>query len=145
MQENFLEEFNETSGKIYSSKSILWGTFLAGFAAGAYMLYQNFKSFGQTEKARMIVIGAIASFAFLTFSLFSPVLDNIPGFVYSVFFTLMANFVILRYQKQLINVLIEKGGEFQSSGNVIIVCIVAIIVIIILFGAILYYTGNLSF
>jgi|GEM_PF-59252 len=70
--------------KVYNQKQIIIGTFLGGILAAAYMLAANFKTFGQPTKAKTTWFFAFLFFAFIFISAFVPVLDSIPGYVFTV-------------------------------------------------------------
>lgn len=129
MEENFLDDFKVSVGKVYSQRAIITGTFLCSFLAGGYMMYKNFIAFGQPDKARMTIVGIIGCVGILLAAFFIPAMDRIPNIVYSLFFTFLASFFVHKYQKDLISQHQEDGGLMRSTGEVLAVCVISILLL----------------
>ncbi len=136
MQENLL--ITPPTGKVYSTKMIVIGSFFGGVLAGSYMMYRNFKTLGEERKANLTVVFTLISLVFIGLSVFIPALDKAPTFFYSLLFTLITAFITQKYLTKPLNEFMEGGGGKYSRGKVFLICIIATAVIVsIMIGAFL--------
>jgi uncharacterized membrane protein len=135
MQKDLLEE-NITQGKIFTVKTIVLSAFFGGLLAAGFMLYQNFKTFGDNKKATLAIIGTILVVIALAVTASIPALEKIPNFVYSLVITLIASGVVKIFQETSIDAHIIAGGKLHTTGRAVVVCIITIaIMIVFILGA----------
>jgi len=127
MTEDILENIPE--GTVYTTRTIIISTFFGGLLAGGYMVYHNFKTFGEHKKAVVaIVLTIITLLAFIATGFF-PALDRIPPIFYTIFITLAVSLLTKRYQGSLVAKHISNNGKIYSTGRAVAVCVISIIVI----------------
>jgi len=141
MQEAQLEEIPE--GKVYTPLSIRIATFFGGVPVGAYMLAENFKVLGEKRKAATTWLIAIFVFVLLIATPFIPVLDQIPPVAYPLIYAIAAGWAARRYQSDMIDEHIEKGGDVYSAGRVIIITLIGIFIIAAFLLAIFFIRENM--
>jgi hypothetical protein len=141
MQEDLLE--NVTEGQIYTTRAIVVSSFFGGLLAGSFMMYQNFKTFGEHKKAIATIVIAILTLLVIFATSFIPVLDSIPSIIYSIAITLIVSFLTKKYQDKLIDQHINTGGKIYSTGRAVLICVISILIIAaIILGA--YYLQDAS-
>jgi hypothetical protein len=101
MENDLLEKVSE--GTVYTSKTIVVSSFFGGILASSYMLYHNFKIFGEHKKASLTIVLSICVIVAVTATVFSPALSKIPGFLFSIFITVLTSFITNKYQLRLIS------------------------------------------
>ncbi len=128
MKEDLLDNLPEY--KIYTTKTIILSSFFGGVLVSGYMLYKNFKSFGEQKKAKItiIVTGLILIAIFAT--LFVPILDNIPNLVYSFVVTIITVAVTKTHQDSLITKHINEDGKTYSAGRAVLICVISIMLVL---------------
>src|SRR6185312_10100567 len=118
--------------KVYKEKGIWAGSFLGGPLVAGYLIAENFKAFGDKNKARntwiITVVSTIVLFALL---LFVPFISKLPAPLFPLVYTAIAYALVIRYQKQKIDAHIQAGGQtfkwYRILGVGVIGCIITII------------------
>ena len=93
--------------QIFSSKAIMFGSFLGGPIAGGYFLFHNFKTVGEKTVARNILVGSfIFSIALILFLFFLDGLSiDLPRFVapllYTMVFMQISNSFLQKHRKKI--------------------------------------------
>lgn len=137
MEEEIIEKsvFDEVpTEKIYPEKAISVGTFLGGPLVAGYLMAENFKVFGEFEKAKKTWIITIFS-TILIFGLIFLIPESvaIPNVVFPLIYMAIAVYLTKRFQEQKINKHIENGGEevnwWRTMGISFIGCVVTVAVI----------------
>ena len=128
MEEDKLEVVFE--GSVYTQKTIVISAFFGGLFASGYMLYKNFKTFGDDKKAGQTILLSIIGFVFILASGFIPVFEKIPGFFFSVLFTMITSLLTRKFQGDLISKHLNREGRIYSTGNAVAVCLVNILIIV---------------
>jgi uncharacterized membrane protein YoaK (UPF0700 family) len=131
MKEDLLENVSEDS--IYSVKAIVLSTFFGGLLAGGFMMYQNFKTFGEHKKASLTIVFVILTFIALIATAFLPALEKIPNILYNIIITLTVSFLVKKHQEALVTKHINAGGKTFTTGRVILICVLSIILVIAFF------------
>ena len=126
-QEDLLENIAE--GQVYTIRTIVISTLLGSLLAGSYMLYQNFKKFGEYKKARATVMLTIVAFLVLLACAFSPILAKIPGLVYTLVFSIITSLLAQKYQGDLIEKHIAANGKIYSAGRAILICVISVLLL----------------
>lgn len=114
--------------KIYTELKILAGVFLGGSLAGAYYFWHTFRALGKPRHAVAAVIVAAAILIVTFASIFVPVLDKVPNFVFHALQTGLALGAIRGYLSTEIDTHIAEGKEVYGWGNTILVAVVSIII-----------------
>lgn len=108
---------NISTGRAYTTKMIVVSSFFGGFYIGGFMMYQNFKKFGEHKKAAATVVITVVALTALVATAMLPAMDRVPGVVYSLFLTLGISLLSNRFQGDLIQQHVSNGGKLHSSGR----------------------------
>lgn len=127
MEKDLLEHIPERP--VYTIRMIVICTFIGGLPAGGYMIYQNFKTFGDMGKARATIILIIAGMLLLFGTAFVPALENVPGLVFTILLTLAVSLLTQKFQSDLIFKHIQSDGKIYSSGRAILICVISILIL----------------
>lgn len=121
------------SGKrIYSDQSIWAAGILAGPLVIGYLIAENFKVFGECEKAVWTWVIAVLFFIILISSLFLfPALENVPNLLIPLAYTAIAVGIAKHYQGKNIAGHIKHGGLLYSWKRVLGVGILGLLVTLI--------------
>ncbi len=125
MENDLLEKVSE--GTVYTSKTIVVSSFFGGILASSYMLYHNFKIFGEHKKASLTILLSICLIVAVIATAFSPALSKIPGFLFSIFITVLTSFITNKFQLRLISNHIATQGKIFETGKAVAVCIIGIL------------------
>lgn len=119
--------------KIYTEKAIRVGTFLGGPLVAGYFMAENFKVFGDSDKAKKTwIITILATLCIFALIFFVPenILDKIPNIVFPLIYMGIAAYCTKLYQEKLINEHIENGGEQFNWGRTIAISIIGISILL---------------
>lgn len=136
MEETILEKsvFEEVpTKKIYTEKAIRVGTFLGGPLVAGYFMAENFKVFGDSEKAKKTwIITILATLCIFALIFFIPenISDKIPNIVFPLIYMSIAAYYTKLYQEKQINEHIENGGEHFNWGRTIVISIIGISILL---------------
>jgi len=136
MEETILEKsvFEEVpTKKIYTDKAIRVGTFLGGPLVAGYFMAENFKVFGDSEKAKKTwIITILATLCIFALIFFIPenISDKIPNIVFPLIYMSIAAYYTKLYQEKQINEHIENGGEHFNWGRTIVISIIGISILL---------------
>lgn len=134
MEETIIEKsvFEEIpTNKIYSEKAITTGTFLGGPLVAGYLIAENFKAFGDYNKAKNTWIISILS-TILIFGLIFLIPENIqiPNVIFPLIYMSIAGYLTKLYQQQKINEHINNRGEQFGWWRTIAISLVGCIITI---------------
>ncbi len=132
--ENLSQPTVEKMNKIYAVGNIAGATFLGGPLAGTYMMYKNFKNFGDDDKAqKTLIIGSLYSLTLIAVVLV-PFLKNILGdlvpFLPGINLTtalIAASFL----QKEAIANHKANSGQFEPIWKSILIAISALVLFVL--------------
>ncbi len=100
------------TGKIYKDRAIWAGTFLGGPLVAGYLIAENFKVFGDTDKVKKTWIFAIVATVVIFGGIFLvPDIDKIPKHIIPIIYTAIAYVLVQHYQGAKINSHISAGGQ----------------------------------
>lgn len=117
--------------KIYTEKAITVGTFLGGPLVAGYFMAENFKVFGDSDKARKTWIITILATLFIFVLIFLiPQNINIPNMVFPIIYMGIAAYFTKKYQEKQINTHIENGGEHYNWWRTLLISIIGISVLL---------------
>ena len=134
MKEDLLENIPDKA--IFTTRIIVISTLFGGFIAGSYMIYQNFKIFNDQKKAVATIIICIIVMLGILATTFVPVLEQIPGLVYTLLITLATSLLTQKYQGDLILKHIQADGKIQSAGRAVLICFITLLIMAaFIFGA----------
>jgi hypothetical protein len=128
MKEDLIDSIPETP--VYTTRTIVISSFFGGVPAGCYMIYQNFKSFGDHKKAVATILLSIVVMIALISTAFIPAFDNIPGLVFTILTTLIISLLTSKYQGDLIKKHIEADGKIYSGGRALVICLISILIFV---------------
>lgn len=115
MEQEATVDYQSRTKKIYKEREIWVGTLLGGTLAAGYMAAENYRAFGETDKARRTWVVTAAATAFIFYvSFFAPYIDRLPSQLFSL---VCAGFVIALvqvYQGERIRAHVRGGGEIQN-------------------------------
>lgn len=113
--------------KIHKDKAIYIATYFGGPLAGGYMIAENFKSFGDKQKYRRIIILSIAfTIVLFTVLMLLPDSVNVPRFVIPVFYTLIAYWIVIAYQQKKIDSHIGQEGKTYSGWRAVLISVISL-------------------
>ena len=136
MKEDLLDNIPEIQA--YTTRTIVVSSFFGGIPAGCFMIYQNFKSFGDHKKARATILIAILAMIGIMATGFIPVLEKIPGIFFTILATIMISLLTKKYQGKLIETHIQQEGKIYSGGRAVLICIISVLIMVaIIFAAFL--------
>ncbi|MCC6289465.1 MAG: hypothetical protein IT249_16420 [Chitinophagaceae bacterium] len=131
--------------KLYKDRAIYVGTFLGGPLVAGYLAAENFRNLGQQDKIKKAwTIAIIATVVILGSILLVPGIEKVPNFIIPLIYTLIAQFLVQKYQGAAIKAHIENGGQTYSVwravwvgliGAIVLIAVIAIIVLLTNKGA----------
>lgn len=126
------QEQEQKLKKIYTLRAIWVGTFLGGPFTAGYLVSENFKAFGQTNKATATwAIAVIATVGILGSIFFLPDADKIPTRLIPLVYTAIVYYVVTSVQGDRIKEHLSKeGAAFSIWRSVVLALIGAIITIV---------------
>jgi len=134
---------HEPENKIYSPFAIQLATFFGGPIVAGYLIAENFKLLGEPEKVRLTWLHTIiASCLIFTAMFVIPGLKDIPPFIFPVIYSLVASYLVRRYQGERIKVHIENNGQFYSIWRAILVCVIVVLIMVILIVILVVLSGD---
>lgn len=118
--------------KLYKNRAIYIGTFLGGPLVAGYLIAENFKQLGQTDKAKTTWVIAICA----TIGIFSgifllPICERIPNFLIPLIYTLIVQYLVQKFQSANIKAHIDAGGQTFSIWRVVWIGLVGVVVLMI--------------
>lgn len=113
--------------KIYSEKAIKIGTFFAGPLVAGYCMAENFKVFNDFEKAKKTWIITLIS-AVLIIALVYLIPENVPSFIFPVFYLSITSYLVKTFQEKDIQTHIANGGETFNGWRTTIVGLISVAV-----------------
>ncbi len=132
-------DYRDTAGKVYKDREIWAATLLGGVLAAGYMVAANYKTFGETDKARKtwLVSGAATAFLFYI-SFFAPYIDRLPNSAFAFIWASIVFVVVRIYQGEKIASHIRAGGQIQSWWKTIGVSLVGLAITVAAFVGVSY-------
>lgn len=133
--------------KIYNEKMVRVSTLLAGPFAAAYLMAENYKTFGQEKRAKQTLIyGSLATvFIFGTLLLLpEKVLDKVPQFLLPILFSIIAQFLMRRFQTPDVENYLTEGGQKHSNWKVarvsaLVFVLELLAILVLIFGYFLFF------
>jgi branched-subunit amino acid permease len=133
--------------KIYNEKMVRVSTLLAGPFAAAYLMAENYKTFGQEKLARKsLIFGSVTTvFIFGTLLLLpEKVLDKVPRFLLPILFSIIAQLLMRKLQTPEIETYLTEGGQKHSNWKVarvsaLVFALEIVAVLAMVFGYFLFF------
>ena len=139
MTEDLLDTIPERP--VYTIRTIVISSLFGGILSATYMIHQNYKALGENKKAGITILLGIVFMALTIATAFIPVLENMPGILFTLITTIIISFLAEKYQGKLISKHIEAEGRIHTTGRAVLVCVIAILIIAALIvGA--YFLGD---
>jgi hypothetical protein len=123
---------------VYTTRMMVIASIFGGFYMGSYMMYKNFKTFGDHRKAAATILFTILAFVALIGSAFIPSREKIPGFFYVLLFSLAIAVLSKRFQGDQILQHVSSGGKLFSSGRALIMCLIGVLISVAIILAAMY-------
>jgi hypothetical protein len=129
--------------KIYKDKAIYVGTFLGGPLVAGYFIAENFKVFGEHDRARKTWLYTIIATIIIFGGIFS-IPDNvkIPNQIIPLIYTGIAYYLVKHFQGQNIEEHVDSGGGLFSWWRTIGVALIGLVVIFVSVFAIVFLTDS---
>jgi hypothetical protein len=132
--------------KLYKDRSIYMATFLGGPLVAGYLAAENFKQLGQHEKVRTAwIISIITTIVVMGLVFIIPASSKVfPNYILPLFYAILTQYLIKRFQGAEIKEHIENGGQVYSNWRALLISIigalitVSIILLILLITAMFY-------
>lgn len=119
--------------KLYSARAIFGGTFLGGPLAAGYLIATNFKNLGQFQKSRIAwVIAIFVTLIIIAIPFWVPNFEKMPKFALPLIYTFSTQFIVQKFQGELIKTHIEEGGDLFSAWRVLLVGVIGLFVLVFL-------------
>jgi hypothetical protein len=118
--------------KIYSDRAVWFGSFVGGPLVAGYFIAENFKVFGDTQKANktwfITIIGTI-----IIFGGFFLIPENvkIPPVVIPLSYTSLAYYFTLHFQRNAINNHVQTGGVLFSWWRVVGISLLGLVLTVL--------------
>ena len=129
MEENIFPE--KPTSKLYTENAIRIATFLGGPLVTGYLLADNYRQLGETQKIPTTWMGAIlATGAIFVIGLYLPA--NTPPYLLPIAYTIAAYYVAQNLQGVKIRAHIAAGGEIWSIWRAVVAGLVGLVIIIAL-------------
>lgn len=133
--------------KIYNENMVRVSTLLAGPFAAAYLMAQNYKTFGEEKRARQTLLyGAIFTvFVFGTLLVLpEKVLDKMPHILLPLLFSVIAQFLMRKFQTPEVENYLNAGGQKHSNWKVagvsaLVLALELALVAVLVFGYFLFF------
>ena len=103
---------------------------------------QNFKTVHQKEKVTATWICTGILIVFILLSVFIPLMDKIPSVAYSAFFTILTGSMARKYQAGFIENHINAGGQYHTTGRVIIITLIGLILLLAFVFGLFFYMDS---
>jgi MFS family permease len=127
MEENLLDPIPQK--KLYNDRAVRVGTFIGGPLVAGYIAAENFKALEQPEKVKSSWLYAIiATVIIFGIVFFVPGAEKIPNFLILVIYTLLASWLVKKYQGNEIKNHKEKGGEMYSAWKSVWIGLIGLVV-----------------
>jgi chromate transport protein ChrA len=124
-----LEKTWDPDEKIYSANAIRLAAFLGGPMAGAYMLSENYKTFGEYKKGRTTIwVSLILLIVLFVILLLIPESENtksINRLAGPFTFLILASLAVRYLQKDKIDEYASKDGKFYKGGRSLLIVLVS--------------------
>jgi len=131
--------------KIYNERAIGAGTFIGGPLVAGYLIAENFKVFGKSEKAKLARILAIGATILLFSALFLiPGMENFPRQIIPLGYTIIVYFLVHHYQGADIVAHISGGGKSFNFWRTIGIGIIGAAITLLLIFVIVFITERPS-
>ena len=117
--------------KIYQERAISTATFLGGPLAAGYLIAENFKAFGESDKARATWIWVISA-SILIFSLAFLIPDgiHIPNYIFPLIYAAIVSSLVKHYQGKSIAAHLASGGALFSWWRTLLVAVISLIMLV---------------
>ncbi|HTJ13439.1 MAG TPA: hypothetical protein VL547_15500 [Dinghuibacter sp.] len=116
--------------KLNREWAIFLATFLGGPLPGAFLMAENFRNLGQPEKAKWTWAVAVVLILFLLLLGYIPVLNQIPGYLYTIISLVIARFFSRKFQSAAIKQHIDDGGVLYPVGRALLAALVGIVIVV---------------
>ncbi len=140
--EEIIEIKNKTE-KIYKDRAIYVGTFLGGPLVAGYLIAENFKAFGEINRAKKTWVYAIITLIILFVLIFS-IPDNvkIPNQIIPLIYTIITYYLVKYYQGKNIEEYISTGGSFFGWWRIIVIGLIGLVVTLAIVFLIVFITDT---
>ena len=124
--------------KVYKEATIAIAAFMAGPLAGGVLMAENFRSLGKSKAATTAIVLSFLFTVLIFLSVLVPATENIPTFLYSILYAIVASLVTRRFQKKEIEAHIAQGGLLHSGWRAFGISIICLIVMVAAMFGMLY-------
>ena len=132
---------------IYNENMVRVSTLLAGPFAAAYLMAENYKTFGQEKRARQTLIFGLATTVFIFGTLLllpEKLLDKVPHFLLPILFSIVAQFMMRKFQTSEVEAYLTEGGHKHSNWKVarvsgLVLAVELLVVFVLIFGYYLFF------
>lgn len=125
--------------KVYKDKEVWVAAYLGGPLTAGYMIAQNYKAFGEKQKARKTLgSGATVLAAMIVFVFFVPYGERIPNFIYAILYAGTSYSLVRILQGEKIRAHVRAGGVIHSWYRTLAVSFIGLAVSVVPFAGIGY-------
>lgn len=123
---------HQKTAKIYKEKAVWLGTLLGGPLVTGYFISQNYKVFGEHEKAKQArAYSHIATVLLLAFMF--TILDSVDtlGAFLPLSYTIISFYLVKHFQKKDMHQHLETGGAVFGWGRIITIGLIGLLIMMI--------------
>lgn len=145
MEESILDSVPEY--KLYNETAIRLATFFGGPLVAGFLIAENFKLLGHTQKLKATWVYTIGATIVIFGGLFLiPGIENIPNYIIPIAYAWGASMIVRQTQGNEIKKHLETGGQLFSGWRVALISLVGCVITIgIIFLLILLTNKQLLF
>ena len=129
--------------KLYNETAVRVGVFFGGPIVAGYLIAENFKLLGLSEKQKSTWIYAIiATIVIIGGSFIVPGSERFPKFIIPLAYAWIASFLVQYYQGKNIKSHVESGGQLYSVGRAILIGLMGTIITVAIIFLIVLLTDK---
>ena len=139
--ERTLQTASQPGFKLYQDRAIYVGTFLGGPLVTGYLAADNFRQLGEPAKAKTTwIVAIVATIIIFGGIMLIPNMEKVPNYLIPLIYTLIARFLIQKYQGAAIKNHIDTGGQTYSTWRAVWIGLVGLVVVLAILVAIVFLT-----
>ena len=127
------------TAKIYSRKAIYGATFLGGPLVSGYLVAENFKVFGEAEKARMaLMISIVFTIVIFGISFLIGSSGHFPSYIIPLMYSYVASLLVQEFQGKKIQQHLDAGGLTYGFWPVFGIALLGLVITVLILFAVVY-------
>lgn len=145
MSNEILDQLYSGKPKIFKDSHFYGAIFLGGPLVGGYMMAENYKAFGEPEKARTTwIITLLSTIAIFAFSFFLNSRVHSPNMAIPLIYTGLGAMLMRRYQGDKIVSYLADGGAAYDWKRTLLISIIGLVLTMMALFMVSFYFGIAS-